>query len=58
MLDPVAAQEQLIRVEEADWVEDQLGSDYALNKLVGYLRREELSLQSAQKFFRETFLGA
>ncbi len=58
VLDPVAAREQLILVDDAEWVEEQLASDYALNKLVGYLERDEFSLRSARQFFRETFLGA
>lgn len=55
-LDPRAAAGQLIRVDDADWVEEQLG-DYALNRLASYLERDELSLRLARKAFTETFLG-
>ena len=44
--------------DDAEWVEDQLSGDYALNKLASYLDRGDLSLRSARQVFRETFLGA
>ena len=56
-LDPRVASEQIIRVDDADWVEDHVGADYALNKLVSYLQRDDLSLRIARKAFTETFLG-
>lgn len=55
-LDPRVAGEQLIRVDDADWVDEQLG-DYALNRLVSYVERDALSLRLARKAFAETFLG-
>lgn len=57
-LDPRIGSEQIIRIDDADWVEDHIGSDYALNKLVSYLERDELSLRVARKTFAETFLGS
>lgn len=57
-IDPQAADEHLIRIEGADWVEDQLSGDYALNKLASYVDRDDLSLKSARAIFAETFLGA
>lgn len=56
-LDPQVAAEHIIRVDEADWVEEQVAGDYALNKLVSYLERDELSLRTARAAFGETFLG-
>lgn len=56
-LDPRAAGDQLIRVDDAEWVEDHIGGDYALNRLVSYIDRDELSLRAARKAFNETFLG-
>ncbi|TWI04761.1 type VI secretion system protein ImpM [Luteimonas cucumeris] len=56
-LDPQFASEQLIRVADAEWVEDLLASDYALNKLASYLQHDGLSLRVARKAFNETFLG-
>lgn len=58
VLDPRVAAEQLIRIADADWVEEQLRGDYALNKLASYIERPELSLLTARKMFGETFLGA
>ena len=57
-LDPKVAAERLIDIDNAEWVEDQLQGDYALNKLASYLDRGDLSLRSARQIFRETFLGA
>ena len=57
-IDPMAADDHLIRIEGADWVEDQLAADYALNKLASYVDRDDLSLKSARAIFGETFLGA
>ncbi|MDR7192625.1 type VI secretion system-associated protein TagF [Luteimonas terrae] len=56
--DPQVADAYLIRMHDAAWVEEQLASDYALNRLASYLDREDLSLSTARKVFRETFLGA
>lgn len=49
--------EQLIAVDDAEWVEDHIGGDYALNRLVSYIDRDDLSLRAARKAFNETFLG-
>jgi type VI secretion system protein ImpM len=57
-IDPRVAAERLIAIDDAEWVEDQLQGDYALNKLASYLDRGDLSLRSARQIFRETFLGA
>ena len=54
------AQAQLLReerVDDADWVEEQVAEDYALNRLVSFLDRDDLSLRMARKVFGETFLG-
>lgn len=56
-LDPRVAAEHIIRIDDADWVEDHVAGDYALNKLVSYLERDALSLRVARKAFGETFLG-
>ncbi|KAF1712520.1 type VI secretion system-associated protein TagF [Pseudoxanthomonas kalamensis DSM 18571] len=58
LLDPQVAREQLIRVDDAEWIEDQLSGDYALNKLASYLDHDDISLRSIRQVFRETFLGA
>lgn len=57
-LDPQFAAEHLIRVHDAEWVDEQLPNDYGLNKLASYVDRDELSLKAARRIFGETFLGA
>lgn len=57
VLDPREAGEFLIRVDQAEWVDDYLHGDYNLNRLAGYLDRDELALKTARKLFGETFLG-
>ncbi|MFT4256751.1 MAG: type VI secretion system-associated protein TagF [Pseudoxanthomonas sp.] len=57
-LDARIGSERLINIDTAEWVEDQLQGDYALNKLASYLDRGDLSLRLARQVFRETFLGA
>jgi type VI secretion system protein ImpM len=56
-MDPQVAAEHVIRIDDAEWVEDQLDGDYALNKLVSYIARDDLSLRMARRTFNETFLG-
>lgn len=56
-LDPQTAREQLIQVDDAEWVDDHVGGDYALNRLASYINRDALSLGAARKAFNETFLG-
>lgn len=57
-LDPHFAAEHLIRMHNAEWVDEHLPNDYALNKLASYVDREDLSLKAARRIFGETFLGA
>ena len=57
-IDPGAADDHLIRIAGAGWVEEQIAGDYALNRLASYLDRDALTLKSARAVFRETFLGA
>ncbi|GHA82134.1 type VI secretion system-associated protein TagF [Cognatilysobacter bugurensis] len=56
-LDPQVALEQIIRVDDAEWVADQVSGDYALDKLATYLERDDLSLRMARAIFGEVFLG-
>jgi len=58
VLDPQVGSEQHIAFDSADWIEEQLASDYALKKLSSYLSLPNLSLKSAHDAFREAFLGA
>lgn len=57
LLSPGAAQDYLIDLCEADWVEDYLDNDYAIRKLATYLDMPRLSLRQAADTFSEAFLG-
>ncbi len=56
-LDPREAGDFLIRVDQAEWVDDYLHGDYNLNRLASYLDRDDLALKTARRMFGETFLG-
>jgi len=58
VLDPQFAAGHLIRVHDAEWVEEHLPGDYGLNKLASYVDRDDLSLKAARRIFGETFVGA
>ena len=58
ILDPAAAADAFVDLTPADWVEDQVGDDYAVKKLSSYLQQPQLSLRQAMATFREAFLGA
>ncbi|MBB4012547.1 type VI secretion system-associated protein TagF [Niveibacterium umoris] len=57
LLSPSAAQEYLIDICDAEWVEDYLDNDYAISKLASYLDIPRLSLRQAAATFGEAFLG-
>lgn len=57
-MDPSSAEDFLIHIERAEWVEPYLAGDFNLSRLASYLDRSELRLGSARKLFGETFLGA
>jgi type VI secretion system protein ImpM len=58
VLDPQVGAEQHISFDDADWIEDQLESDYGMKKLSSYLSLPNLSLKAAYDLFREAFMGA
>lgn len=58
VFDPQVDAEQNIRIDDAEWVEDHIGSDYGVKKLASYLEQPGLSLRQARDTFRETFIGA
>ncbi|WP_374508889.1 type VI secretion system-associated protein TagF [Niveibacterium sp.] len=57
LLSATAAQEYLINVCDAEWVEDYLDNDYAIRKLASYLDIPRLSLRQAADTFGEAFHG-
>jgi type VI secretion system protein ImpM len=58
LLDPEQLGDQYIDSRQAQWVEDLLGDDYAVNKLSSYLLQDGLSLRQAGLTFKEVFLGS
>lgn len=56
-MDPQQAGDFLIHTADAEWVDEYLSGDYALNRLATYLERDDVSLKTARKLFGETFLG-
>lgn len=57
VLDPAEAGDFLIQLQDAQWVDEYLHSDYNLNRLASYLDRDDLALSTARSLFGETFLG-
>ncbi|NMM38560.1 MAG: type VI secretion system-associated protein TagF [Glaciimonas sp.] len=58
IINPQISAEHHIAFEDAEWIEDQLGTDYGVKKLSSYLSQPNLSLKSAHDSFREAFIGA
>lgn len=57
ILDPQIGKEHHISFEHAQWVEDQVSSDYGIKKFSSYLVQADLSLRSALELFATTFIG-
>ena len=55
LIDPQAASERLIVLDQLDWVEDALAQAPALRHLSDCLQQEQLSLRSACAVFDDTF---
>lgn len=54
---PQVYAEHNIDVDNAEWVEDSVHSNYALYKLVSYLEQPQLPLEIVLGAFREVFIG-
>lgn len=57
LMNPQAALDHHIAFDELDWVEEQVGSDYAIKKVSAYLAQANLSLKSAHESLRAAFIG-
>ena len=57
IMDPTAALERHITFDQLDWVEQQVGDDYAVKKLSTYLAQANLSLKSALDSLGTAFIG-
>ncbi|MDQ7957449.1 MAG: type VI secretion system-associated protein TagF [Rhodocyclaceae bacterium] len=57
VIHPQVYAEQNIEVDNAEWVEESIHSNYALYKLVSYLDQPQLPLAIVLGTFREVFIG-
>lgn len=57
IMDPQAASERHIAFEDLDWVEDQVDTDYAVDKVSRHLKRPDVSLKSALDALCAAFIG-
>jgi type VI secretion system protein ImpM len=57
IMDPQAANERHIAFDDLDWVEDQVESDYAVDKVSRHLKRSDVSLKSALDALCAAFIG-
>ena len=55
LIDPQAACERLIVLDQLDWVDEQLAQEPALRQLSACLQQEQLSLRSACAMFNDVF---
>jgi type VI secretion system protein ImpM len=57
IMDPQAASERHIAFADLDWVEDQVDTDYAVDKVSRHLKRPDVSLKSALDALCAAFIG-
>jgi type VI secretion system protein ImpM len=57
IMDPQAASERHIAFDDLDWVEDQIDTDYAVDKVSRHLKRPDVSLKSALDALCAAFIG-
>lgn len=55
IIDPQCADEQQVRLDQADWVDEQLTGERKVQQLSVYLEQGRLSLRSAHALFHDTF---
>ncbi len=55
LIDPQAACERLIVLDQLDWVEDALAQEPSLRHFSACLQQEQLSLRSASAMFNDVF---
>lgn len=57
IMDPQVGREHHISFDQLDWVEDQVGADYAVKKVSTYLAQGALSLKAAGESLHAAFIG-
>ncbi|MES3024253.1 MAG: type VI secretion system-associated protein TagF [Pseudomonadota bacterium] len=58
IIDPQAALERHITFDDLSWVDEQVDSDFAVQKVSAYLEQPSLSLKSAHDSLRLAFIGS
>ncbi|MDC6179216.1 type VI secretion system-associated protein TagF [Ralstonia solanacearum] len=57
IISPLAYAEQNINIDDPEWVDQHVGTEYGMGKFVSYLDQPQLSLRVAVDTFREVFIG-
>lgn len=57
LIDPIAAGEQQVHLDQNGWIDEQLGLDIDVRALASYLEQPALPLRMARELFLKTFVG-
>jgi len=57
LIDPVAAFDQQVHLDQNGWIDEQLGLDIDVRALASYLEQPALPLRMARDLFLKTFIG-
>lgn len=57
IISPLAYAEQNINIDDPEWVDQHVSTEYGMGKFVSYLDQPQLSLRVAVDTFREVFIG-
>ena len=58
LIDPLAALEHQVHLDDNAWIDEQLGIDIDVRALASYLEQPMLPLRTARELFLKTFIGA
>jgi type VI secretion system protein ImpM len=57
LIDPLAAADQQVHLEDNGWIDEQMGIDIDVRALASYLEQPMLPLRMARDLFLKTFIG-
>lgn len=57
LIDPVAALEHQVHLDQNEWIDEQIGLDIDVRALASYLEQPMLPLRMARELFMKTFMG-
>lgn len=57
LIDPLAALDQQVHLDQNGWIDEQLGLDIDVRALASYLEQPALPLRMARELFLKTFVG-